>query len=159
MGILDNGVFWALFGAAISALFAGIGSARGVGLAGEAAAGVVTEDPNKFGQTLILQALPGTQGIYGLLIAFIVMMKIGVLGGLVDLTVGQGIYLFVSCLPMGIVGYFSAVYQGRASAASMGIIAKRPEEAGKAMIYPAMVETYAILALLVSFLMVNGLKL
>lgn len=159
MGIFDNGVFWAALGAAVSALLAGIGSARGVGTAGEAAAGVITEDPNKFGQALILQALPGTQGIYGLLIAFIIMLKIGVIGGMVDITVGQGIYLFIAALPMGIVGYFSASYQGRVSAACMGIIAKRPEEAGKAMIFPAMVETYAILALLVSFLMINGLQL
>ena len=159
MGILDNGIFWAVLGAAVSALLAGIGSAKGVGIAGEAAAGVVTEDPNKFGQSLILQALPGTQGIYGLLIAFIIMLKIGVIGGIQDITLEQGIYLFVAGLPMGIVGLFSAIYQGRVSAACMGIIAKRPEEAGKAMIFPAMVETYAILALLVSFLMVNGLVL
>ena len=159
MGILDNGLFWAIMGAAISALLAGIGSARGVGLAGEAAAGVLTEDPNKFGQTLILQALPGTQGIYGLLIAFIIMLKVGVIGGMQDITLGQGIYLFTAALPMGIVGLFSAIYQGRVSAAGMGVVAKRPEETGKAMIYAAMVETYAILALLVSFLMINGLVL
>ena len=159
MGILDNGLFWAIMGAAVSSLLAGIGSARGVGLAGEAAAGVLTEDPNKFGQTLILQALPGTQGIYGLLIAFIIMLKIGVIGGIVDITLSQGIYLFTAALPMGIVGFFSATYQGRVSAAGMGVVAKRPEETGKAMIYAAMVETYAILALLVSFLMINGLVL
>ena len=159
MEIFNNGLFWALLGAAVSALFAGIGSSIGVGIAGEAAAGVVTEDPNKFGQSLILQALPGTQGIYGLLIAFIIMLKVGVIGGLVDVTMAQGLYLFAAGLPMGFVGLFSGMYQGRASAACMGIIAKRPDQAGKAMIFPAMVETYAILALLVSFLMINGLVL
>jgi len=159
MEIFNNGLFWALLGAAVSALFAGIGSSIGVGVAGEAAAGVITEDPNKFGQALILQALPGTQGIYGLLIAFIIMLKVGVIGGLVDLTLAQGLYLFAAGLPMGFVGLFSGMYQGRASAACMGIIAKRPDQAGKAMIFPAMVETYAILALLVSFLMINGLVL
>ena len=70
----------AIFGAALAAL-AGVGSALGVGVAGEAANGVVAEDPNKFGQTLVLQALPGTQGIYGLLVAFLILSKIGLLGG------------------------------------------------------------------------------
>ena len=75
------GIVFALTGAALAALMAGIGSAIGVGMAGEAAAGVVTEDPNKFGKVLILQLLPGTQGIYGLLIAFITLSQIGILGG------------------------------------------------------------------------------
>ena len=88
---LLNGQVLALAGAAIAATLGGIGSALGVGVAGQAAAGVVSEDPNKFGQVLLLQALPGTQGIYGLLIAFIVMVKVGLLGGdgMLDLTVAQ----------------------------------------------------------------------
>ena len=44
------------------------------------------------------------------------------------------------------------------SAASIGIIAKRPDQFGKAMLFPAMVETYAILALLISFLAVSGVQ-
>ena len=74
------GMGLALLGAVLAAGLAGIGSARAVGLVGEAAAGVVTEDPNKFGQTLLLQVLPGTQGLYGLLIAFLVLVKIGLIG-------------------------------------------------------------------------------
>ncbi len=159
MGILDNGVFWAMLGAFMSVFMAGAGSAYGVGIAGQAAAGLISEEPKKFGQTLILQALPGTQGIYGLLTAFIIMLKIGVIGGLVDLTVQQGIYLFVAAQPMAWGGLFSAIHQGRTAAASIGIVAKHPEETSKGIIYTAMVETYAILALLVSFLMVNGLQL
>lgn len=159
MAILETGMFWAVLGAALAAGLAGAGSAIGVGIVGEAAAGLVTEEPKKFGQTLILQALPGTQGIYGLLIAFIVMTKVGVVGGFVDLTLAQGLYLFAACLPVGIVGLISAPAQGKAAAAGVGIIAKRPEEISKGLVYAAMVETYAILALLVSFLMVNGLTL
>ena len=60
------GTLYAFLGVAIAVLFSGIGSAYGVSIAGKLAAGVVTEDPKKFGQTLILTALPGTQGIYGL---------------------------------------------------------------------------------------------
>ncbi len=151
------GIVFALFGAVLAALMAGIGSARGVGLAGEAAAGVVTEDPGKFGKVLVLQLLPGTQGIYGLLIAFITLSQIGVLGGSAQMSLAKGLLYFFACLPMAIVGYGSAIGQARASVASIGLIAKRPEQFGKAMIFPAMVETYAILALLVSILSIFGI--
>mgnify|MGYP003379121895 CR=1 FL=1 len=76
------GIVLALLGAAFAVLLAGAGSAVGVGRAGEAAAGVVTEDPSKFGKVLILQLLPGTQGIYGLLIGFLCLSQIGVIGEL-----------------------------------------------------------------------------
>lgn len=151
-----NGNFLALLGAALAAGCAGAGSAYGVGIAGEAAAGVLTEDPNKFGQTLLLQALPGTQGIYGLLTAFLIMNSIGIFGTPIQLTVTQGLKYFASALPIAIAGFHSAVAQGRASASSMGIIAKKPEELAKAMLYPAMVETYAVLSLLVSILMLTN---
>jgi V/A-type H+/Na+-transporting ATPase subunit K len=152
----NMGIVFALLGAASAALVAGVGSAKGVGMGGEAGAGIITEDPSKFGKVLILQLLPGTQGIYGLLIAFITLSQIGVLGGSSDISLAKGLLYFVACLPMAIVGYLSAIRQARASVASMGILAKRPEQFGKAMIFPAMVETYAILALLISMLAVNG---
>ena len=154
-----GGMVFALLGAALAAGLAGIGSAKGVGIVGEAAAGVVTEDPNKFGQTLLLQVLPGTQGLYGLLIAFLVLVKVGLIGGAeVTISVGTGLYILCSCLPIAIVGLLSAISQGRAAAAGVSIISKRPEELSKGMIYAAMVETYAVLALLISFLMLNGIQ-
>jgi len=159
MELLSNGNFLAVLGASIAAL-AGIGSAIGVGLAGQAAAGVVAEDPKKFGATLILQALPGTQGIYGLLIAFIILNKIGLLGGsMLDMTAAQGGFIFAASLPIGIVGIISAIHQGKVAASGIMLISKRPEEIAKAMVYAAMVETYAVLALLISFLMINGVTL
>lgn len=154
-----SGQVFALLGAAMAAL-AGIGSAIGIGIAGEAAAGVVSEDPNKFGQVLVLQALPGTQGIYGLLIAFIILLKIGLLGGsgMADITLAQGLLIFGASLPVGLVGIFSAIAQGKASAAGIMLVGKKPSELAKGMIFPAMVETYAVLALLISFLMINSIK-
>ena len=150
---MTTGVSLAILGAALAALLAGIGSSIGVGLAGRAAAGIVTEDPEKFSKVLILQLLPGTQGIYGLLIAFIALSNIGVLGGNVrQLTTAEGMSFLMACLPMAFVGLMSAIMQGKTSVASIGVVAKKPEEFGKAMILPAMVETYAILALLVSIL-------
>lgn len=157
---MSIGTMLAILGASLAAI-AGIGSAIGVGIAGEAAAGVVAEDPKKFGQTLIMQALPGTQGIYGLLIAFIIMLKIGLMGGsgIADLTVAQGAAILAAAAPIGIVGVFSAIAQGKAAAAGIMLIARKPEELAKGMIYAAMVETYAVLALLVSFLMLNAIVL
>lgn len=154
---MNFGIAFALLGAALAALLAGIGSAIGVGMAGEAAAGVVTEDPTKFSKVLILQLLPGTQGIYGLLIAFILLTQIGILGGSSDVSTVKGLMYLAACLPMGFVGLWSAKRQARASVASIHLVAKRPEQFGKAMLFPAMVETYAILALLISILSIFGI--
>ena len=150
-----SGIVFALLGVAVAVILAGMGSAYGVGVAG----GVVTEDPDKFAKVLLLQLLPGTQGIYGLLVGFIALSKIGLLGGGADMSmsISQGLLYLAACLPIGVVGLVSARHQGRTSVASIGIVAKKPEQFGKAMLFPAMVETYAILALLVSILAINAL--
>ena len=155
----NAGLYLAFLGSAIAAGLAGAGSAMGVGIVGMAAGGVITEDPSKFGRTLVLQALPGTQGIYGLLIGFLIWQKVGVFGGFVDVTFEQGLMLLAAGIPVGIVGFFSAIYQGKAAATGCSIVAKRPEETAKAMVYAAMVETYAVLSLLASFLMLNSINL
>ena len=135
---MNLGLALAVIGAAIAAC-AGVGSGIGVGIAGEAAAGV---------------------GIYGLLIAFLILQKIGMLGGApADLTWMQGLYLLACGIPIGVVGIFSAIAQGKTAAAGIMLIAKRPGELAKGMVYAAMVETYAVLALLVSFLMYNAISL
>ena len=153
-----SGIVFALLGVAVAVGLAGMGSAWGVGIAGQAAAGVVTEDPGKFAKVLVLQLLPGTQGIYGLLVGFITLSKIGLLGGgMLELTPQQGLLVLAACLPIGIVGLISGKSQGKTSAAAIGIVAKKPEQFGKAMLFPAMVETYAILALLISILAVSAL--
>ncbi len=157
--MISIGLAIAILGAVLAALAAGIGSAKAVGMVGEAAAGVVAEDPSKFSKVLVLQLLPGTQGLYGLLTAVLVLSQLGVLGGgALELSVAQGIAYFAACLPITIVGYFSAVAQARAAVAGVGIVAKNPSQNGKAITMAAMVETYAILALLVSILVINGLK-
>ncbi|MBQ8663531.1 MAG: V-type ATP synthase subunit K [Eubacterium sp.] len=155
---MSLGIVFALTGAVVAVFLAGCGSALGVGIAGQAASGVVTEDPSKFAKVLIMQLLPGTQGIYGLLVGFIVLSNIGLLGGtMAELSMAQGLAMLAACLPIGIVGLVSGKYQGKTSAAAIGIIAKKPEQFGKAMLFPAMVETYAILALLISILAVSNI--
>ena len=154
------GTVLALLGAVLAVVLAGMGSAYGVGIAGQAASGVVSEDPDKFVKVLLVQLLPGPQGIYGLLVAFIALSKIGVLSGkpmALDLT--TGLMMLAACLPIALVGLVSAIHQGRAAVAAIGILAKRPDELAKAMLFPAMVETYAILSLLISILAVNGIPL
>ena len=147
----------AILGAALAALLAGIGSAKGVGQAGEAASGVMAEDPSSFGKLLVLQALPGTQGIYGLLIGFIVLTQVGILGGDPNVSAVKGLLYLAACLPMAIVGLVSARWQTKASIASISLLVKKPEQFGKAMTLPVMVETYAVLALLISILAIFGI--
>ncbi len=154
---MSLGMVLALTGAVLSTALAGIGSAWGVGLAGQAAAGVVAEDPDQFAKVLILQLLPGTQGIYGHLVTFITLSQIGILGGTAVSDTHTGLMYLLACLPIALVGLVSAYHQGRTSVASIGIVAKKPEQFGKAMLFPAMVETYAILALLVSILTITNI--
>ena len=146
----------ALVGALTAALMAGIGSARAVGMVGEAAAGVVSQDPGKFSKVLILQLLPGTQGLYGLLTAVLALSQTGFLGG-APLPLAQGLCYLAECLPVAVVGYFSAVAQGRAAVAGVMLVAQKPDQNGKAITMAAMVETYAILALLITILALTSL--
>ena len=152
-----GGLALGLLGAGLAAALSGIGSAKGTGIAGEAGAGLLCQDPSKFGKVLILQLLPGTQGIYGLLIAFLTLSNIGILGGSADISFAKGMLYFFACVPMGFVGLWSAKRQARASVASINLISRKPDQFGKSIILPAMVETYAVLALLVSLLAVANI--
>ena len=155
---MSIGVALAIFGAAIAAC-AGVGSGLGVGIAGEAADGVMAGEGTSFGSTLVLQALPGTQGIYGMVIAIMIMTKIGVLGGAaVDVTLAQGLGFLAAGLPIGIVGIWSGISQGKAAAAGIQLVSKKDGKLGQAIIYAVMVETYAILAFIISFLLYNGIS-
>lgn len=154
-----NGGALAILGAALAVGLAGIGSARGVGMVGEATSGLLSENPNMFGKAFALMALPMTQGIYGLVIAFLIVFKAGLFeaGGmdnLLALTVEEGAYYLMSALPIAVVGLISALKQARVSAAGINLLAKRPDQVGKAITSAALVETYAIFALLISVLLV-----
>ena len=152
---MTTGLVIAIIGAFFAAVLPGIGSAYGVQIGGQAAAGVVSEKPELFGKLLVLQALPGTQGIYGFLTAVLIMVRTGLLSGNpVALNTYQGWAFFVAALPMAIVGLLSAISQGKAAVAAIHMTAKQPDSSAKGLTMTALVETYAILALLVSVLLV-----
>ncbi|MEG2413462.1 MAG: V-type ATP synthase subunit K [Clostridia bacterium] len=150
-----TGTAIALLGAALAVFMCGIGSSIGVAKAGQAAAGVIAEDNSKFSKVLLLQLLPATQGIYGFAIGFMVLIKLNALGGAITmLSIGSGIGMMCACLPIAISGLVSAIYQSKVAIAGISLVGKRTEDFGKGMIMTAMVETYALLGLLISFLAV-----
>lgn len=148
----------AYLGAALAVGLCCAGSGKGVGIAGEAANGTLAEDPGKFSSCLILQILPGTQGLYGLVIWFFAMMKMGFFAnGVAPIDIGSGLGFFAACAPMAVGGLLTAIAQGRCAAAGISLVAKRSEEMSKGIILAIMVEFYAILSLLASFLMLNSM--
>ena len=153
--IVNFGPALALFGAAIAASLGGAGSSVGVGLAGATGAGVTTEKPELFGKVLLLQALPGSQAIYGLVGFFLVFFFVGVEN---ITTTSQGLEVLAACIPLGLTGLFSGMFQGRVSAAGMNVLANNPGDVGKAIILSAIVETFAIFGFLVTFLALNAIK-
>ncbi|MBP3486746.1 MAG: V-type ATP synthase subunit K [Oscillospiraceae bacterium] len=148
-----GGLALALLGAGLAVGLSCVGSAKGTGIAGEAGTGLLAQDPSKSGKVMVLQLLPGTQGLYGLVVWFFAMFRMGMIGGSVSLTVTQGMQYFVACMPMALGGLLSAIAQGRVAAGSINILAKKPEHWSKGLILCGIVEFYAILSLLASMLM------
>lgn len=144
-------------GAALAFGLGGCGSARGIGIASQQAAGVLSEKPDLFGRLLVMVALPGTQGFYGFIVAFMMAMQTGLVGGSVMVTPGTGLAFLLIGFGTGIALYVSAVYQGQASAAGIALVARREDAAGRALLFPALVETYAVVALLASILFIRWL--
>ncbi|WP_097027433.1 V-type ATP synthase subunit K [Clostridium peptidivorans] len=146
----NGGVALAALGVALATILPGIGSARGVGLVGETAAGLLTEEPEKFGKALILQLLPGTQGLYGFVIAFMAMGKIAT-----GMELASGFSILLACLPVAFVGWKSAISQAKVAASGISILAKKPDHNTKGIVLAVMVETYALLGFVMSVLMLR----
>ena len=145
----NGGLIFAAMGVALAVGLSGIGSAKGVGIVGEAATGLVTEEPEKFGKALILELLPGTQGLYGFVIGFLVFTKMAS-----GMPLDQGLYLLGACLPIAFAGLWSGIAQGKVAAAGIQILAKNPEHNTKGIILTVMVETYALLGFVMSLLLI-----
>ena len=150
-----GGVGLAYLGSALAVALCCVGSAKGTGMTGEAATGVISETPEHFSKCMILQVLPGTQGLYGIVAWFMVLNKLGVFSGqMAQLSVEQGLAMFAACIPIALGGWLSAIAQGRVATASINIVAKKPEESTKGIILCGIVEFYAILSLLATILLV-----
>lgn len=150
----QTGIGWAVIGAMVAVMFGGAGSARGIRVAAAQAAGVLSEKPEMFGKLLVLMALPGTQGFYGFIVAIFTAQRTGLLGGTIACTPIQGVALMAVGICAGAVLWRSAVYQGEASAAAINLTSRRPEESGRSILMPALVETYAVVALLAAILFI-----
>jgi V/A-type H+-transporting ATPase subunit K len=149
-----GGLALALLGSGLAVGLSCIGSAKGTGIAGEAGTGLLSEDPSKSGKVMVLQLLPGTQGLYGLVVWFYALISMGFINGTAgDLTVQQGLQYFCACMPMALGGLLSGIAQGRVAAGSINILAKKPDDWSKGLILCGIVEFYAILSLLASMLM------
>ncbi|MBE6698653.1 MAG: V-type ATP synthase subunit K [Ruminococcaceae bacterium] len=144
----------AILGAALAVVLPGFGSAKAVNMVARATAGLICEEPQKYGKSMLLQALPMTQGIYGMVVAFLIIVFSGIMGGTANLTVAEGFYYVFASLPIAFGGWYSALKQGEVAAAGVSVLAKKPEAVGKAVISASFVELYAILALLISILLV-----
>ena len=153
---LENigGLALALIGSGLAVGLSCVGSAKGTGIAGEAGTGLLCEDPSKSGKVMVLQLLPGTQGLYGLVVWFFALIQMGMMdGSAVGLSVAEGMRYFAACMPMAIGGLLSAIAQGRVAAGSINILAKKPDDWSKGLILCGIVEFYASLSLLASMLM------
>jgi V/A-type H+-transporting ATPase subunit K len=155
---MELGLVLAIAGAILVMTISGIGSAIGVGLAAQAAGGVISEDPEKFGRLIPIVGLPGTQGFYGFLIGFLVINKLNLLSEIKSVSVYQGWQIFAICFVVSFVECISAIHQGKVSVACVGVLAKKPEELGKAIVLPVFVEIYAVLGLVAGFLLLLGVK-
>jgi V/A-type H+/Na+-transporting ATPase subunit K len=154
---IETGRGLAFVGGALAFGMGGAGSARGISIAAQEGAGVLSEKPELFGQLLVLIALPGTQGFYGFITAILLAINSGLMGGELLISPGTGLALLGVGFSTGLALYVSAIKQGEASAASISLVARRPGEAGRAILFPALVETYAVVALLAAILLINWL--
>ncbi len=159
MSFLESfgGLALALLGSGLAVGLSCVGSAKGTGIAGEAGTGLLCEDPSKSGKVMVLQLLPGTQGLYGMVVWFFALIRMNFMGNAAavagSMTVQQGLAYFAACMPMAIGGLLSAIAQGRVAAGSINILAKKPDDWSKGLILCGIVEFYAILSLLASMLM------
>lgn len=153
---VETGIGWAVMGAMAAVALGCLGSAVGIRIACTQGTGVLSEKPELFGKLLVLMALPGTQGFYGFIVAIFIALQTGLLESVSvasQLSPVAGFSLLFVGILVGIVEFYSAMNQGKTSAASINLVGKRPDEGGRAILFPALVETYAVVALLIGILM------
>lgn len=146
---ITTGYAIAMAGIALCVLLCGIGSSVGLFKTGSAAAGVLGENPKKFGKLMVLVLLPATQGIYGFIVAIIASSSLGA-----GMGTAQGWAIAGAVLPMAISGLLTGIFQGKSAVNCIYAVGKQDSLGGKLIIYPAMIEFYAILGLIISILLI-----
>ena len=146
-------IILAYIGIGLMVGLAGVGSAFGVTITGNAAIGALKKNADAFGNYMVLSALPGTQGLYGFIVGFLILVSGGVLGGTAP-TIGQGLAYFAASLAIGIGGMISGFAQGKAAVSGIALSAKDDSNFSKAMVSVTLVEIYALLSFIVSLLVV-----
>ena len=150
----NTGLVFGIIGIALAVILPGIGSAKGVGMVGQSATAVVIDEPEKFAKSLILQLLPGSQGLYGFAIGLLALNRLP--KNPLMMTTQQGLYLLVACLPIAFVGLYSAISQAKVSTAGITILIKNESQQVKGIIYAVMVEIYALLSFVISFILLGA---
>jgi len=154
---VQTGFGWVVIGAIVVVTLSCLGSAKGIWIASSQAAGVLSEKPELFGKMLVLMALPGTQGFYGFIGAIMIALRTGIIIGNINISPTVGVSILLIAICMGIVEYITAIVQAKAATAAINLTGKQPEEGGRAILIPALVETYAVIALLISILLITWL--
>ncbi|OGG92050.1 hypothetical protein A3H16_01395 [Candidatus Kaiserbacteria bacterium RIFCSPLOWO2_12_FULL_53_8] len=153
------GLPFAFFGAGLATILASIGSILGVSMVGQAGAGLVSEKPDLAGKVITLAVLPGSQGLYGMVISLLFIFNYAsVINGEVGISLTQGMTLFFAFLPVAFTCLTSAPFQAKVCSAGMHMLAKDGRLAGRVITMAALVETYALLGFLISFFMLNSFR-
>ncbi|MBP2133328.1 V/A-type H+-transporting ATPase subunit K [Methanomicrobium sp. W14] len=149
---ITPGLALAVIGAGTAVGMAAVGSGIGVGIAGATAAGVTSVRPEKFGKALVFQAVPQTQGIYGLLAAILILLSTGIIGGSgEDISIASGLMALGAGIAAGVSG-LSAIGQGIAASSGIAATAEKDENMGRSLVFSVIPETQAIYGLLVAIL-------
>ena len=147
---MDYGLMWGLIGIMLCVLLCGVGSAIGLMRTGQSAAGVLGEDPKRYSKVLVLVVLPATQGIYGFVFAIVAASLLNFTGGM---EIMDGLRILFASLPLTVTGLLTHIFQSRSAAACINAVAKKESLSGRLILFPAMIETYAILSLVISLLL------
>ncbi len=139
----------AYVGMAVMLALTCIGSAIGVTVGGNATIGALKKNPDIFGQSMILCALPSTQGLYGFAGFFLMLDRLSTIS---VLNLNQGLAVFAVGIALGIVGIYSAVKQSSIVANGIVEMSNGNNVFGKTMILGVFPELYAILAFAATFL-------
>ena len=136
----------AYVGVALMVGLAGIASAVGTSIAGQAAVGAMKKNGGAFGSYLILSALPGSQGLYGFVCFFMVQ------DFLQNPSMLQGAAVLGAGILVGIVNLAASIYQAKVCANGIAAIGNGHDVMGKTLILGAFPELYAILTVASTYL-------